>query len=139
MKCYLFSRLERSGSFYFVLNGVLPSNFIPTLHLLLFCHIFDRGTISVAIKANMWSSIIGLLDNLKRDPLETQHPKFGNSRLRFTELMAHATSLTPPRISLSATLFQNKSVEPYSAKGPENVKLTLYRCTGYCLGPPHGT
>ena len=45
--------------------------------------------------------------------------------------MADATSLTPPRPGLSATLLSNKRVEPYSPKGPENVKITtLYRCTG---------
>ena len=45
--------------------------------------------------------------------------------------MADATSPTPPSPGLSATLLSNKSVEPYSLKGPENVKLTtLYRCTG---------
>ena len=50
--------------------------------------------------------------------------------------MADVTSLTPPSTGLSATLFPNKSVEFYSPKGPENVKITiLYRCTG----SPHGT
>ena len=53
--------------------------------------------------------------------------------------MADATSLTPPSPGLSATLLSNKHVEPYSPKGPENVKITiLYRCTGRLLGPPHG-
>ena len=54
--------------------------------------------------------------------------------------MADATSLTPPSPGLSATLLPNKSVESYSPKGPENVKITtLYRCTGKLLGPPDGT
>ena len=52
--------------------------------------------------------------------------------------MAGATSLTLPSPGLSsalspglnATLVPNKSVESNSPKGPENVKLTLYRCTG---------
>ena len=45
--------------------------------------------------------------------------------------MADATSLTPPSPGLSATLLPNKSVEPYSPKEPENVKITtLYRCSG---------
>ena len=49
--------------------------------------------------------------------------------------MADATSLTPPSPGLSATLRPNKSVEPNSPKGPENVKLTtLYRYTGRLLG-----
>ena len=38
--------------------------------------------------------------------------------------MAGATSLTPPSPGLSATLFPNKSVEPYTPKGPENIKIT---------------
>ena len=55
--------------------------------------------------------------------------------------MADATSLTPPSSGLSATPFPNKGVEFYSPKGPENVKITLYRCTctGRLLEPPHGT
>ena len=36
--------------------------------------------------------------------------------------MADATSLTPPIPGLSATLLLNTSVDPYSPKGPENVK-----------------
>ena len=45
--------------------------------------------------------------------------------------MAYATSLTPPSPGLSATLLSNKGVEPYSPKGPEDIKITtLYRCTG---------
>ena len=48
--------------------------------------------------------------------------------------MADATSLTPPILELSATLFLNRSVEPYSPKGPQNFKIiTLYRCTGRLL------
>ena len=39
--------------------------------------------------------------SLRRDPLEIQHPKFENSRLGFIvcswEIMADATSLTPPQ------------------------------------------
>ena len=35
--------------------------------------------------------------------------------------MADATSLMPPGPGLSATLFSNIVVEPYSLKGPENV------------------
>ena len=38
--------------------------------------------------------------------------------------MADATSLTPPSPGLSATLLSNESVEHYSPKGPENVKIT---------------
>ena len=38
--------------------------------------------------------------------------------------MADATSLTPPSPGLRATLLSNKRVEPYSPKGPENVKIT---------------
>ena len=80
------------------------------------------------------------LDNLKRDPLETQHPKFENSRLGFIESvherkwqMRHPSCRLPP--GWSSTLFPT-----YSPKGPENVKITtLYRCTGrLLLGPPHG-
>ena len=37
--------------------------------------------------------------------------------------MADATSLMPPSPGLNATLLPNKSVEPYSRKGPENVKI----------------
>ena len=48
------------------------------------------------------------LNNLKRDPLETQHPKFENSRLGVIEIMVDATSLTPPSPGLSVTLFPNK-------------------------------
>ena len=46
--------------------------------------------------------------------------------------MADATSLTQPSgPGLSDTLFQNRSVESYSPKAPENVNITtLYRCTG---------
>ena len=45
--------------------------------------------------------------------------------------MADATSFTPPSPGLGATLLSNKHVEPYSPKGPENVKITtLHRCTG---------
>ena len=45
--------------------------------------------------------------------------------------MADATFLMPPSPGLSATLLSNKSVEHYSLKGPENVKIpTLHRCTG---------
>ena len=45
--------------------------------------------------------------------------------------MADATSHTPPSPGLSAALLPNKSFEPYSPKGPENVKITtLYRCPG---------
>ena len=44
--------------------------------------------------------------------------------------MTDATSLTPPKPGLSATLFSlNKSVELYRSKRPENVKKekeTLY-------------
>ena len=48
--------------------------------------------------------------------------------------MADVTSLTPPSPGLSATLLPNKSVEPNSPKGPENVKITtLYRCMGRLL------
>ena len=36
--------------------------------------------------------------------------------------MADATSLTPASTGLSATLLSNERVEPYSPKGPENVK-----------------
>ena len=36
--------------------------------------------------------------------------------------MADAKSLTPPSHGWSATLLRKKSVEPYSLKGPENVK-----------------
>ena len=51
--------------------------------------------------------------------------------------MADATSLTPPSPGLSATLFQNKSVEP---KRTENIKITTqYQYTANFLGPPHGT
>ena len=46
------------------------------------------------------------------------------------ERMTDATSLTPSSPGLSAALFPNKSVEPYSPKGPENVKNSkLYWCT----------
>ena len=38
--------------------------------------------------------------------------------------MADATSVMPPSHGLSATLIPNKSVEPYSLKGPVNVKIT---------------
>ena len=38
--------------------------------------------------------------------------------------MAEAASLTPPTLGLIATLLSNKRVEPYSPKGPENVKIT---------------
>ena len=60
-------------------------------------------------------------NNLKRDPSDIQHPKFENSRLGLIvhEMIADETSLTP-----SATLFPNKSVEPYSPKGPGYVKIT---------------
>ena len=37
--------------------------------------------------------------------------------------MADATTLMPPSPGLSATLLSNKRVEPYSSKGPENVKI----------------
>ena len=48
--------------------------------------------------------------------------------------MTDATSLTLPCPGWSATLFPNKSVEPHSIKGPENVNITtLYRCTGRLL------
>ena len=58
--------------------------------------------------------------------------------------MADATFLTPPSPGLSATLFPNERVEPYSPKRPENVKKkkthTLYiDVRGDFLGPPHGT
>ena len=47
------------------------------------------------------------------------------------EIMADATSLKLPSPGLSPTLFPNKSVEPYSSKGSENVKITtLYWCMG---------
>ena len=39
--------------------------------------------------------------------------------------MVDATFLTPPSPGLSATLFQNRSVEPYSPKGLENVKIKV--------------
>ena len=45
--------------------------------------------------------------------------------------MADATSLKLPSPGLSTTLLSNKRVDPYSPKGPENVKITtLYRYTG---------
>ena len=37
--------------------------------------------------------------------------------------MTDATSLTPPSPGLSATLFPNKNVEPYSPRGPQNVNI----------------
>ena len=37
---------------------------------------------------------------------------------------------------LNPTLFSNESVEAYSPKGPEKVKITLYPCTGDFLGLP---
>ena len=43
----------------------------------------------------MFITLFIILNNLKEDPLETQHPKSENSRLG--EIMADATSLTPPR------------------------------------------
>ena len=52
--------------------------------------------------------------------------------------MLDATSLTPPSPGLSPILLSNERIEPYSPKGPENVKITtLYRED--FLGPPHGT
>ena len=39
------------------------------------------------------------------------------------EIMADATSLTPPSPGLSAALLSNKSAEHYSPKRPENVNL----------------
>ena len=53
--------------------------------------------------------------------------------------MADATSLTLPSPGLSVMLSPNTIVEPYSPKGPEFVKIKLYRCTGIFLRPPHGT
>ena len=51
--------------------------------------------------------------------------------------MAGATSLTPPSPGLSATLFPNKSVEPSSPKGPENIKITTaYSSLLYHARPP---
>ena len=43
--------------------------------------------------------------------------------------MIDATSLTQPVLGLSAILLPNKSVEPYSPKGPADVTITLYRCS----------
>ena len=77
-------------------------------------------------------------NNKKRDPLEVQHPKFESSGLDLIKSVTDAISLTPPSPGLSATLLPNIS-EPYSPKGPDNVKITaLYRCTGRLLRPPHG-
>ena len=53
--------------------------------------------------------------------------------------MADATSLTPPRPGLSITLFPNKSVESFNPKGPENVKITLYRRTARLFRAAHCT
>ena len=54
--------------------------------------------------------------------------------------MADATSLMPPSLGLTATLFPNKNVEPYSPKGPENVKIKHYMdVQGAFLGLPYGT
>ena len=39
-------------------------------------------------------------------------------------IMAYATALTLPSPGLRETLFPNKSAEPYSPKGPENIKVT---------------
>ena len=51
-------------------------------------------------------------NNLKRDPLEIQHPTFENSRLGFIEsslgIMVDVTSFTLPSPGLSATLLSNK-------------------------------
>ena len=47
----------------------------------------------------LWS-----LNNLKRDSLEIQHPEFENNRLSLTEIMADATSFTPPSPGLSSAL-----------------------------------
>ena len=36
-----------------------------------------------------------------------------------------------------AQLCSQIKAEPYNPKRPENVNITLYRCTGRFLGPPH--
>ena len=75
-------------------------------------------------------------NNLKRDPLEKQHPKFENIRLAGSlAMMADATSLMPPSSGFSATLFPNKSAELYSPKEPQHKN----NIRGYFLGPPHDT
>ena len=79
-----------------------------------------------------------LLNDLKKR-------SFGNAALADTVLLslfmrdnAYAAFLTPPGPGLSATLFPNDRVKPYSPKGPENVKITtLFRCKGGVLGQPH--
>ena len=72
------------------------------------------------------------VNNLKRDPLEIQHPKFESSRLSLIEsvheIIVDVTSLMPPSPGLSVILFPNESVEPCSPNGRENIKITtLYR------------
>ena len=45
--------------------------------------------------------------------------------------MADATSLMPSSPGLSAALFPNYSVEPYSPEGPENNTISMYGYTFY--------
>ena len=55
------------------------------------------------------------------DPLEKQHPKFKKPQTRFDWLI----------LALYwAILSFQLDVEPYSPIGPDNVKITLYRCMG---------